>query len=784
MIILLFHPGQAEIIQRIDMKHKKRNIQIISIYAVIIAAFLGSTVLFFRIHTSVLKSSIEAETNLFASLLHNTLVHEFPDFDAFDKEKAAAVIQKTIDDHEEEIADLDIWVFSSDGTILSEDQSIRNADGAASAFQTAGETGAEEGWLGTQELLLLRKNYYVIRPLFAGKADLMILNYCVEAHALQRKQAAMFLGVMVTLLLLVTVLIANLINNYRTQLIRMATTDELTGLMNRKAFNAEISRFFESDHKDASLFLLDIDFFKQINDSKGHAAGDHALRFLADRIQEMIQSCGGFAGRWGGDEFIGVLNLDRTNALRALEQLCRTIERSELPEGLRMTISAGTAEFGKETEFTALSEKADAALYTAKENGRNQAKLYQKGMMSETVSISESAMPSESRKTESVLQPETMPDSGTDRLDETEVTIEPEQVRKKFSEIIRTKLIPSILSGVHWMAPFVAGGGILIALAFLFDAASVDLSSLSVEARTQFGSITPLAAALKDLGGVTFNFMLPVFAGFMAAGLAGEDAFMAGFVGGYMTIESNSGFVGAMIAGLAAGLIANEIQQFTGRLPSFIRKAAPIVIYPVFNLILMQAITTLLITPVSAMIGHLFSDLLSKAELFSEAAAGGLSAMMMAVDMGGIVNKVAYNYGVNGLLANRTKIMASVMIGGMVPPIGIFLSMLIFPGKYTDEERERGAGVLFMGLSFITEGALPYVFTDPLRVIPCCMAGSAAAGILSAVCGCHLPAPHGGIFVFPVMTHALLYAIALLIGSAITAVLLGFAKKPKQDSGS
>jgi fructose-specific phosphotransferase system IIC component len=350
--------------------------------------------------------------------------------------------------------------------------------------------------------------------------------------------------------------------------------------------------------------------------------------------------------------------------------------------------------------------------------------------------------------------------------------------RERFAGYIREKLLKSIILGVRWMAPFVAGGGILIALAFLFDAASVDLASLSVSERANFGSITPQAAALKNLGGTTFNYMLPVFAGFMAYGLAGEEAFMTGFVGGYMTIGANAGFIGAMIAGFVAGIITNEMRQFTGRLPRVVRKAAPIIIFPVFNLLLMQLISVAVITPLSNAVGSVFKTLLDFFVQSSPVSAGALSGMMMAVDMGGIVNKVAYNYGVNGLLAGRTDIMACVMIGGMVPPMGIALSMLLFRDKYAKEEQDLGLGAFFMGLSFITEGALPFVFTDFVRVIPSCMLGSALAGLLSMLFGCTLPAPHGGVFVFPVMGHPVLYLIALFAGTLVTAVTLGRWKKP------
>jgi fructose-specific phosphotransferase system IIC component len=276
--------------------------------------------------------------------------------------------------------------------------------------------------------------------------------------------------------------------------------------------------------------------------------------------------------------------------------------------------------------------------------------------------------------------------------------------------------------------------------------------------------------------------MLPVFAGFMAYGIAGEDAFMAGFVGGYMTIDSNSGFIGVMIAGLAAGVFANEIQRFTHHLPVFVRKAAPIVVYPVFNLLLMQAVSWVIISPLSRALGTLFTALLDTALDGTPVSAGALGALMMATDMGGIINKVAYNYAVAGLSDGKTVFMASVMIGGMVPPTGIFLSMLLFRRKFTRDQRDRGSLTLFMGLSFITEGALPYVFTDVTRVIPSCMVGSAVAGALSSLFGCALPAPHGGIFVLPVMTHPLPFLLSLAAGSAVTAVMLGLTKKVPREN--
>ena len=625
-------------------------------------------------------------------------------------------------------------------------------------------------WTGSNSPFLLMQDCYVVRPLYGGAYFLEVVSRGGDLQALQRRQFTLLLGIDALLMVFVVVLIANIISKYRREILRYATTDELTGLANRKSFNAAFAEFSGAEHRrEASLFLLDIDFFKQINDNYGHAAGDNALRHLARGIQDMIKRYGGFGGRWGGDEFIGVLPLDGSKAHEALLELCRKVEDSRPPDGFRMTISAGVAPVEDGLPLAKLSEKADLALYQSKESGRNTASLYkpdaQKTASTEKKLVTVAAAIAHAEKLVIPAKAETPVVSGAAK-----------RFRERLKAYFREHLVKGTILGVRWMAPFIAGGGVLIGLAFLFDAASLDLSALSLDIRAQFGSITPMAATLKAIGGTTFNFMLPVFAGFMAYGINGEEAFMAGFVGGYMTIDSHSGFIGAMIAGMAAGVITGELRQFTNRLPRFFRKVAPIVVYPVFNLIFMQLLSWLIITPLSLSLGGFFTSLLEYAAAKSHVAAGALSGGMMAFDMGGIVNKVAYNYGVDGILNGRADMMASVMAGGMVPPIGISLSIALFRKKFSDAEWERGPGTLFMGLSFITEGALPYVFTDIRRVIPSCMAGSAVAGGLSALFGCTLPAPHGGLFVLPVMGKPLLYALSLAVGSLVTAVLLGLWK--------
>lgn len=769
----------------------KKSIPNLLIFPVIILTFFGSALFFWTFYTRTLASSIEAETNLSSSLLaddieNRVLPEKIVSGTASDTLSAdfRHVEDKIENDH-------DVWIANADGQIYYDQIRSRQAYSEGrlkreildpSMLKEAQTEGVSIRWIGEKGWLLLKQQCIVARPLFGDSMFLVIVNHANYVKAQQRQQFTFLMVVEVILMLVMLVLVVNSFAKYRRQIIRYATTDELTGLSNRKSFHTEFSEFTQSENRPQfSLFLLDIDYFKQINDNYGHAAGDHALKLLAEKIMEMVKETGGFAGRWGGDEFIGVLPSDGGKAQERLDWLCRQVEETQVEEGFSITISAGVVEAGEELRLMKLSELADQALYASKEHGRNQASLYHEKMAGAAGEVQRAERTVKGKKSTQEEGSDTA--AGQAQADPAGETAQPLserrlKFRERFAGYIREKLLKSIILGVRWMAPFVAGGGILIALAFLFDAASVDLASLSVSERANFGSITPQAAALKNLGGTTFNYMLPVFAGFMAYGLAGEEAFMTGFVGGYMTIGANAGFIGAMIAGFVAGIITNEMRQFTGRLPRVVRKAAPIIIFPVFNLLLMQLISVAVITPLSNAVGSVFKTLLDFFVQSSPVSAGALSGMMMAVDMGGIVNKVAYNYGVNGLLAGRTDIMACVMIGGMVPPMGIALSMLLFRDKYAKEEQDLGLGAFFMGLSFITEGALPFVFTDFVRVIPSCMLGSALAGLLSMLFGCTLPAPHGGVFVFPVMGHPVLYLIALFAGTLVTAVTLGRWKKP------
>ena len=794
------------------------NIQIAFIFAIIIVAFIGSAMFFSYLNTDSIKQSVETETRISSVILSSAIRSDLPEelglkespgmnpssgngqdselLDSGLTDRLTSVISRA---NYEVGENVDLWVVDHSCNTLYENISkggkelgelISGEQLAEMIDQADRKDDLDQSvmlWIGNEKRLRLNQQLLMIRPILQNSLYLIICNRGTSVHAMQRRQFTLFASIEIILMIAMFVVLANTLFSYRRRLIQLATTDELTGLSNRKSFNETYKDYIRDtlhNERDVfSVFLIDIDYFKLINDTYGHAAGDLALSTLAGHIRLLTESYDGFAGRWGGDEFIGILPISGDEANHALRQLCGRL-RQEIVDGrFRITISAGVAQASRaqEPELARLSDLADSALYVSKKNGRDQSTLYMDGMETAQDGLAEQrrVVNGASKNTDDADQEAVRRDTPdkAESVPKSQDAVKEVTFRARLKAFVHVKLLNSILLGVKWMAPFVAGGGLLIGLAFLFDAWSVDLSSLSVSERTQLGSITPLAASLKGIGDSTFNFMLPVFAGFMAYGLAGESAFLAGFAGGFMTIQSNAGFIGAMVAGLAAGVIASEINKFIGRMPRFVQKAAPIVIFPIFNLLLMQAIASLVITPVASSLGYIFKQLLESAAAANDSLAGAVAGGMMAVDMGGIINKAAYNMGVGGLASGKTGFMASVMAGGMVPPVGIALSLILFKKKYTEEERERTAGTLFMGLSFITEGALPFVFSDVFRVIPSCIAGSVLAGLLCSLYGCQLPAPHGGIFVLPVMSHPLLFLTALSAGSAVTALLLGALKK-------
>lgn len=334
-----------------------------------------------------------------------------------------------------------------------------------------------------------------------------------------------------------------------------------------------------------------------------------------------------------------------------------------------------------------------------------------------------------------------------------------------------------LMNGVSHMLPFVVGGGILIAIAFLIDGLSVDIASL--EDKSQFGTITETARFFKTIGGYAFNFMLPVLAGYIAMSIGDRPALALGFVGGYMASAGKSGFLGALVIGFAAGYVIEGLKKLCSHLPEKLDGIKPVLIYPLFGILIIGALMTFVVEPPVGALNEALNNGLKSMGGASKILLGLLLGGMMSVDLGGPVNKAAYVFGTASIVSGNYDIMAAVMVGGMVPPCAIALATLLFKNKFTAEERKSGPVNFIMGLSFISEGAIPYAASDPIRVLPSCIIGSAAAGALSMAFGCELMAPHGGIFVFPVVENPLMYLVALIVGTVIGTVLLGILKKKK-----
>lgn len=339
------------------------------------------------------------------------------------------------------------------------------------------------------------------------------------------------------------------------------------------------------------------------------------------------------------------------------------------------------------------------------------------------------------------------------------------------------KIYTQLMNGVSHMLPFVVGGGILIAIAFLIDGLNVDINALPADQRSNFGTITPIAAMFKNIGGVAFGLMLPVLAGFIGMAIGDRPALALGFVGGMLAANGKSGFLGALAAGFLAGYLILGLRKICDKLPDAIEKLAPVLIYPVVGILIMGLAMNFVVEPIMGGINTGLNNFLSGMGDSNRVVLGLILGGMMAIDMGGPFNKAAYVFGTAAIAAGNYDIMAAVMIGGMTPPCAIALATLLFKNKFTKEERDAGPTNFIMGLAFITEGAIPFAASDPLHVLPSCIIGSALAGALSMAFHCTLMAPHGGIFVFPVVGNAVMYLVALVAGTVVSALLLGVLKK-------
>ena len=345
------------------------------------------------------------------------------------------------------------------------------------------------------------------------------------------------------------------------------------------------------------------------------------------------------------------------------------------------------------------------------------------------------------------------------------------------SDSVGHQIYKHLMNGVSHMLPFVIGGGILIAIAFLIDGFAVDFNSLPFDERSNFGTITPMAAMFKSIGGVAFGFMLPILAGFIAMSIADRPGLAVGFVGGAIAANGTSGFLGALVAGFVAGYLVRLLKKLFEKLPEGLEGIKPMLLYPVIGIFLIGVIMTYVVEPPIGALNVMINNGLNSMNGAKAILLGALLGGMMSVDMGGPVNKAAYVFGTASIAAGNYNIMAAVMVGGMVPPLAIALATMFFKNKFTEEERKAGPTNIVMGLSFISEGAIPFAASDPLRVLPSCIIGSAVAGALSMAFNCTLMAPHGGIFVFLTVGHPLLYLISLAVGSVVGCVILGLLKK-------
>lgn len=340
-------------------------------------------------------------------------------------------------------------------------------------------------------------------------------------------------------------------------------------------------------------------------------------------------------------------------------------------------------------------------------------------------------------------------------------------------ESLGRQIYKHLMNGVSHMLPFVVGGGILIALAFLFDDYSIDPKN--------FGSNTPLAKFFKDIGGASFGFMLPVLAGFISMSIADRPGLAVGFVGGALAGTTGSGFLGALIAGFLGGYIVNFLKKASKCLPESLEGIKPMLIYPFFGILIMGFISLFIIAPPVSAINGWMVDTLKNMDPSARIFMGMIVAGMMAVDMGGPINKAAYVTGTGLLASGEFHVMAAVMAGGMVPLLAIALCTTFFKNRFTESERKAGVTNYVMGLSFITEGAIPFAAADPLRVIPSCVVGSAVTGALTMAFDCTLRAPHGGIFVVPTIGNPLMYLVSILVGAVVGCVILSILKKPLKN---
>ena len=760
------------------MDDKRSGGIVAAVSLTMMAAFVAISLLI--IHTSVIFATQYAENmaDMYASELLSELrlvTHGQDPADMPSSKKLLKVIQGFWDDTPPSTI-----FFDDEGKVmLSSVREIARGDdvhvlypfvSAALDEKPKEEKGSVHVWMGLEGLLPHGQVLYAVRATREPGVYLLTIQHAENIFNVMRTRVTTLVLALSVVMILLLLLVMFIVRWYRTRLMKAATTDELTGLANRKWFMSSYKSMQEKGMGEACLALIDVDKFKHVNDTYGHAAGDDALAAVADEVRKMV-GADGLASRWGGDEFIAVLCAPEAEAHERARQMIDAVAARVIDEDIHVTVSVGMAGVNAGEVLELAVERADDALYVTKEGGRGFLTVYQEGV---TPHMSDSSVADVVATRQQVAST-----SGGGTAQVASAVPHDKIVDGKSARAMANHVIKCLLAAVYKMVPFVAGGGILIALAFLIDGASVDINALGADARANFGSITPIAAGLRDVGAAAFNFMLPIFAAFFAQELAGEEAFMAGFAGGFLSSRGSAGYAGAIASACVAAIVVNLMRGFLRDTSERLQRVAPVLLYPVFSLLIMYLLMTFVIDPAASAFDALLTAGLVALEARGHTVLGAVCGAMMATDMGGPINKAAYHFGTAAIASGSPDIMAAVMAGGMVPPCGIALCALLFRNKFSEEERDQGLATFFMGLSFITEGALPFLLTDPARVIVSCMMGSAVAGTLSECFGCALMAPHGGVFVFPVVDNPVAYAGALAVGSLVCAVTLGLLKRPR-----
>ena len=692
-------------------------------------------------------------------------------------------------EHDLEIQDFENWdlIIKDFITYYDMDVVVTDTNDDITYYFVHGALGSEDSISQSMEIGTTGYNLTVT----AIPEDIIILDNNTVSVSLN----ILLISVFIVIILVVT----SFVQFYRSQIIKMATVDELTGISNRKSF---IDRYETMSRKgklkNSVIFLVDVDKFKGINDTYGHASGDAVLQYIGYKLKS-FESSNIIAGRWGGDEFTGIISSEDEDAVKEasfiLNALMEDVKNAELIKGMSISLSIGIATVVENSDITTNMERADDALYASKNMGRGRLTNYddvpdeQKGVNAKTATMTvaeDESMPilkadnKDATNLKNGSNPETNSSSSKDHGTVKSYDIRYEDISLTHEDdSLREQILSGIVDGVNHMIPFAVGGGILVAIAFLTDAASLDISTLDASQLSSFGSITDFAASFKSLGDITFNFMFTVFSAFLAMYLGGYEAFVAGFMGGYMAYSGNAGFIGAFLAGIAAGYSIKLMKNFVKELPPSFNAFCSIIIYPVFSLLLINILMIYIITPSATVFNSALTEMLGAVSNLGKLPLSLIAGSMMGCDMGGPVNKAAYYFGTSALNNKEYDVMAFIMAAGMTPPCGIALSTILFPNKYSKSERRRSGVTLIMGLAFITEGAITYLLSDIIRVMLSCMIGSGVSAVLSELFGCSLMAPHGGIFVFLIVGKPVLYFLSIMIGSLVTAVILGYTKTIK-----